>query len=75
MLTLLVWETGEPFAEAQAINVYEKPLGTLEERDFDGHESFVSKEEMYATYRTYYGDKVTPETIVKIIQFKLLKDL
>ncbi|MCR4283952.1 MAG: hypothetical protein NUV64_01355 [Parcubacteria group bacterium] len=46
-------------------------MSELEEADFDGHEKFSSEEEMYQTYRTYYGDKVGPDTIVKIIRFKL----
>lgn len=43
----------------------------LVDSDFDGHEKFSSEEEMYKTYRTYYGEKVGPDTFVKIIRFKL----
>ena len=68
---LVNWNTGEVFGQAELVRVREKTLGTLEPEDFDGHESFASEEEMYASYRTYYGDRVGPESPVKIIRFKL----
>ena len=68
---LINWNTKEKFGEAVLTEVWEKKMKDLEESDFDGHEKFSSDEEMYKTYRTYYGDKVSPETIVKIIRFRL----
>ena len=68
---LINWDTKEKFGEAVLVKVWEKKMGELEPSDFDGHEKFASDEEMYTTYRTYYGDKVNPDTIVKIIKFKL----
>jgi len=65
------WETGEVFGVAELTNVWKKKMSELEETDFDGHEKFSNEEEMYQTYRIYYGDKVGPDTIVKIIRFKL----
>lgn len=38
----------------------------------DGHEKFASKEEMYATYSTYYNKTVDENTLVKIIKFELI---
>lgn len=46
-------------------------MGKLRESDFDGHERFENEEEMYKNYRTYYGDRVGPSTLVMIIKFKL----
>ncbi len=66
------WNTKEKFADAVLIDVREKKLGELVDADFEGHEKFESEEIMYANYRTYYGDKVSPETVVKIIRFKLV---
>ena len=66
------WNTMEPFAKAELVDVWEKKMGELEDSDFDGHEKFANDEEMYATYRTYYGGRVGPDTIVKIIRFKLI---
>jgi hypothetical protein len=68
---LINWETKEKFAEATLTKVWEKKMGELQDSDFDGHEKFESEEEMYKTYRTYYGDKVGPKTTVKIIRFRL----
>jgi hypothetical protein len=68
---LMNWDTREIFAKATLIEVREKKMSELEAADFDGHEKFASEEEMYTTYKTYYGDKVGPDTIVKIIRFQL----
>lgn len=72
VVDLINWNTKEKFADATLVKVREKRMADLEERDFDGHEKFDSEEEMYAAYRTYYGDRVGPGTIVKIIRFKLM---
>ncbi len=69
---LMNWNTGEVFGRAKLTEVWKKKMSELVESDFDGHEKFEHEEEMYATYRTYYGNRVGPETIVKIIRFKLL---
>jgi len=51
----------------------EKRLQDLQDDDYIGHERFESEEKMYETYRGYYGEGVTPETLVKIIWFETLK--
>ena len=68
---LINWNTGEKFADAVLTEVREKQLNKLEPLDFEGHEKFESEEAMYEAYRTYYGDRVTPDTMVKIIRFKM----
>lgn len=72
-LELIDWESGEKFGNAKIENVREKRLGEIEEKDFEGHEKFASKEEMLGTYKKYYGDRVDWNTIVKIIAFKFLR--
>ncbi len=62
-------QTLESFGTGEITQLYTKTLGTLEESDWIGHERFASEEAMYATYRQYYGDSVSPDTEVKIIQF------
>lgn len=62
-------ETLETFGAGEITNVKTKTLGTLEESDWEGHERYGSDEEMYSTYRSYYGDKVGPDTELKIIDF------
>ena len=69
---LINWNTGEVFGKATLTGVKEKKLGDINEDDYVGHEKFESKEEMYETYKKYYGDKVNLDTIVKIIKFELI---
>ncbi len=64
-------ETGEKFGEAEIIAIKEKPLGEIQDADYNGHEKFESKEEMIDNYKKYYGDKVNVDTIVKMIDFKM----
>lgn len=62
-------DTAKAFGVARVDSVTVKRLGEVEGDDFSGHESFDSKEKMYATYRQYYGSDVGPQTPVKIIRF------
>ena len=66
-------ETGEEFGTGKITKVAMRVLGGLTDADWEGHERFVSEEEMYATYKKYYGDRVSPETEVKIIGFEFAK--
>ena len=72
ILELLNKETLQHVATAQIIQVIEKPLGLLSDKDTRGHEKFNSDEEMYQTYKKYYNRSVDKDTIVKLIWFKLL---
>lgn len=69
-LILINKETGEEFSKATIIKVEEKKLKDLREEDFVGHEKFESEAKMYETYKSYYGEKVNPDTIVKMIDFE-----
>lgn len=71
-LELVVWETLDPFANATITKVVEKPLGRLTPEDKLGHEDFISDQQMYDTYSKYYKRQVTPDTLIKIIYFKLI---
>jgi len=71
-LTFIVTETGVEFARAIILAIREKKLGETTEVDFNGHEKYQSTEDMLKQYRGYYGERVTLETIVKIVSFKLL---
>ena len=70
-IDLINSNTKEVFRRAKLVEIREKPLGAITDKDFDGHEKFESEEKMYETYRKYYGDKVNKDTTVKIIKFKL----
>ena len=72
-LELINSETSEKFSEAIIEEIREKQFLKLNEEDFNGHEKFSSKEEMHKTHKGYYGGQFSPETIVKIIRFKLIK--
>lgn len=65
--------TGKEFAKAVLTEVREKALKDIKETDLQGHEAFSSQEAMTAHYRGLYGDKVVPESIVKIISFRLVQ--
>lgn len=72
-LSLIDRATGQEFTKARIISVREKTLGRIDDDDFDdGHERYRSKEEMIQAYRSYYGDKVTEDTVVKLVDFELL---
>lgn len=62
-------DTGESFGRGVIIDLKEKTLGTVEAEDFDGHETYGSKEEMYEDFKGYYGDRVTPKSSLKIVRF------
>lgn len=68
--------SGKEFAKAEITGVREKKLGEIKETDFEeGHEKYKNQEDMLAHYRDYYGDKVDLNSVIKIIQFKLLETL
>ncbi len=65
-------ETGVEFAKAEIISILEKKLGELKESDYIGHEKFKDQTEMLKSYTKYYGNNVDLDTLVKMINFKLL---
>jgi len=71
-LVFQVKETGVDFANAEIVEVKEKRFGDITADDQIGHESFINQEEMLKTYKKYYGDRVTLDTVVKIIDFKII---
>jgi len=64
--------TTKEFATAKLIKVVSKKMREVDDEDFDGHEKFTSQEQMYETYSNYYNKQITPETVVKVVKFKLL---
>lgn len=65
--------TAAEFAQARIVNIKEKKLGQITEADFVGHERFETMDKMYEEYREYYGDQVGPDTMVKMIDFEIIK--
>ncbi len=62
-------QTGETIGKAIVNDLKIKTLSTLEGCDWEGHERYLSEEEMYQTYKKYYGNRVSPDSEVKIIDF------
>ena len=71
-LILINRGTGDEFARAKIIKIREKEFKNVDEADFGGHEKYNDNDEMFKTYKGYYGDKLTWETPVKIIKFVLI---
>ena len=72
IIDLINWDTKEVFSEAEITGVWKKKMGELDDNDLKEHEEFSNKEEMYQIYRSFYGDKVGPDTTVKVVLFKLI---
>lgn len=71
---------GEPaswrvIGEGKISEVVEKKLSGITDADMDTHKEFASKDEILETYRTYYGDRVTLDTPVKIVRFDFKPNL
>lgn len=71
-LNLINKDTGEEFAKAVITTVKYKKLGDVNDGDYIGHEKFESREIMMNTYKMYYGDNVDKDTLIKMINFKML---
>ncbi len=71
-LSFIDQSNGKEFATAKILSIKEKFLGEIIDSDFTGHERFESKEKMFETYRSYYGNAVSEVTKVKMIDFKIL---
>src|SRR4030042_3554343 len=72
MVNLLESGTEKNFAVIKVTKVSEKKMGELPKLDKEGHEDFKSDNEMYRIYFNYYKREVTPDTLVKIVHFKLV---
>jgi ribonuclease HI len=62
-------ETWRVIGVAHINTVIQKRLGDVDASDYEGHESFLSKQDMLKVYQSYYGHDVNFDTIVKIIRF------
>ncbi len=69
-LKLLDYDTKEIFAKAIISKIQEKKIKDLTEKELKDH-GYESKKYMQEEHKKYYGDNVTSDTLVKIINFKL----
>ncbi|MBS3162647.1 hypothetical protein J4467_01875 [Candidatus Woesearchaeota archaeon] len=65
--------TLKEFAIGKIISIRMRTFGKLTKKDWKGHEKFSSENAMYTTYSGYYKQKVTKDTQVKVIKFKIEK--
>jgi ribonuclease HI len=61
--------------EGKVVEIIEKKLGNVTDADMAGHKAFKSIDEVLSAYRAYYGDRVTPNTPVKIVHFEFTPTL
>ncbi len=65
-------ETGESFAKGKVTKIREKKLREVDDVDFVGHEGYKDQEDMLNHYKRYYGDKVSLDTPLKMVDFELI---
>lgn len=72
-LRLIHKSTGRLFGSGAITSVEQRTFGTLEPRDFEGHEPFPGgRDEMIATYQGYYNDpEIGSDTKVTVVKFAL----
>jgi len=70
-LRLLKRPVLKPFAFATVQAVTEKPFGEFTSKELDGHETYLSVEEMYQTYTAYYKTAIDASSIMKVVHFIL----
>lgn len=64
-------DTGSVFARASVTQTILKRLGDIQDADLIGHEKYESQERKLENFRAFYSDRVTPDTVAKIIRFQL----
>ncbi|MEX2090588.1 MAG: ASCH domain-containing protein [Candidatus Paceibacterota bacterium] len=70
-IELIDSENGATFGDAIITDIEEKLIKNLTEEELKNH-GYNSREDMLESHKKYYGNKVSLETLVKIIKFKLL---
>lgn len=66
-------ETVTAFGKAVITEIMLRTVATIQPSDYSGHEPVTAEDDVLASYRKYYGDKVTWDTPVKVIRFKVLE--
>ena len=70
-LELVDRDSKEKFAKAVIMDIQEKKIKDLTEEELKNH-GYKNLEDMLSHYKNYYGDKVTLDTVVKMIDFELI---
>ena len=70
-LTFVDVDSKQKFATAIIIDVREKKINELTDEDLKSN-SYENREQVVTVNLKYYGDRVTEETLIKMIAFKLI---
>lgn len=62
-------QTGEAFGTGIVTEVHTKHFGKVSQDDIKQYRSFDSEEAMYEDFRKYYGPKIGPHSVLKIIRY------
>lgn len=71
-IELIDSQDGHRFANAVVDSITIKHLRDIDDLDKIGHFEYTSQDEMYSIFKKYYGPKIGPDSIVKIIVFHLI---
>jgi hypothetical protein len=71
LVELVEKETLNKFGEAEIIDTREKALKDLTDSDYQEHGDSSNSEDVVTHFKQFYGDRVNPDTLVKIIKIKL----
>jgi len=66
-------DTGNKSGKAKIVSIFEKRLADVNDNDLIGHEKFKNRDNILETYKGYYGEEVSGDSVVKIVKFKLIK--
>jgi ribonuclease HI len=72
ILQLVNSDTKEEIGYAKIVKITIKHLADIIEEDMSGHKYYNNIEEVVAKFKDFYGPRVNPESIVKIIEFEYL---
>ncbi|MEI7777748.1 MAG: ASCH domain-containing protein [bacterium] len=62
--------SGEVFGHAKVLAVREKKIKDITEADYDeGHEKYSGTEELIRSFKGYYGEGISGDSIIKLIKF------
>jgi ribonuclease HI len=72
LLQLINSDTEQPFGYAKIIKITAKHLADIDDSDMEGHKKYQNTAEVVEYLTQFYGPRVNPENILKVIEFKYL---
>ena len=66
-------KSGEVFGHAKVLTVREKKIKDINQADYDeGHEQTPKEMTLTQYFKTFYGEAISKESVLKLIKFELL---